>query len=389
MGWSKLCRSERCRRTRPPRPVHGEQRLLQRSVTSLVMQITDYPKVISPLDFSVPGVTPTAFRTGSTACRVGAPDRRTHGGPRATWTGLVASVSGVTNGRSRAACGSVRRPWNAVVAHCRTDPGRYGRRARGGGTDRDGTVITLKRQSRHPQISAGDVSGNLLVDRRSCSRFGMRRRPGTTSAPAVGARRCHQFQLRTMRSFLSSGPVRSGRRSGSPVPVAHCGSFRSKGLFAASGLTSSSCALPFLPVAGDSWCRRSPVPVAHRAVRLLDGQVGRDHQFQLRIAASSSGSGRVESAPGGLRGVLGRRHAAGGMRVPPRGAPEGLGASPDVGSTVINETGRGIGPPPPSCVRVTGDTSVVARLRSADQGDEPRMNGRGVLEVRGCATVTA
>src|SRR6185312_15191148 len=71
------------------------------------MQITDYPKVISPLDFSVPGVTPTAFRTGSTACRVGAPDRRTHGGPRATWTGLVASVSGVTNGRSRAACGSV------------------------------------------------------------------------------------------------------------------------------------------------------------------------------------------------------------------------------------------------------------------------------------------
>ena len=368
MGWSKSCRSERCRQTRPPRPVHGEQRLLQRSVTTAVMQITDYARVISALDFSVPSVTRTAFRTGSTACRVGAPDRRTHGGPRATWTGLVASVSGVTNGRSRAACGSVRRPWNAVVAHCRTDPGRCGGRARGGGTDRDGTVITLKRQSRHPRASTGGMSGNLLVDRRSCSGSETRRRPGTTSAPAAGTRRCHQFQLRTMRSLpvVGSGPVRSSKR-----------------------VTSSSCALPFLPVAGDSWCRRSPVPVAHRAVRLLDGQVGRDHQFQLRIAASSSGSCRVESAPGGLRGVLGRRHAAGGMRVPPRGAPEGLGASPDVGSTVINETGPGIGLPPPSCVPLAGDTSVVARLRSADQGDEPRMNGRGVLEVRGCATVTA
>jgi len=247
MGWSKSCRLVRCMRPRPPRPVHGEQRLLQRSVTTAVMQITDYATVISVLDFSVPSVTRTAFRTGSTACRVGAPDQRTHGGPRATWTGLVASVSGVTNGRSRAACGSVRRPWNAVVAHCRTDPGRCGGRARGGGTDRDGTVITLKRQSRHPRASTGGMSGNLLVDRRSCSGSGTRRRPGTTSAPAAGTRRCHQFQLRTMRSLpvVGSGPVRSSKR-----------------------VTSSSCALPFLPLEGPLRCRRA-------------------HQFQLRTAVPS------------------------------------------------------------------------------------------------------
>ena len=289
MGWSKSCRSERCRRTRPPRPVHGEQRLLQRSVTSLVMQITDYPKVISPLDFSVPGVTPTAFRTGSTACRVGAPDRRTHGGPRATWTGLVASVSGVTNGRSRAACGSVRRPWNAVVAHCRTDPGRYGRRARGGGTDRDGTVITLKRQSRHPQISAGDVSGNLLVDRRACSRFGMRRRPGTTSAPAAGTRRSHQFQLRTVHSFLSSGPVRSSKR-----------------------VTSSSCALPFLPLEGPLRCRRAHQFQLRTAVPSCCGAIrgAAVHRFRLRTAPSVRSMGQVgrvtSSSCASLPPLLGR-----------------------------------------------------------------------------------
>ena len=247
MGWSKSCRSERCRRTRPPRPVHGEQRLLQRSVTTAVMQITDYATVISVLDFSVPSVTRTAFRTGSTACRVGAPDRRTHGGPRATWTGLVASVSGVTNGRSRAACGSVRRPWNAVVAHCRTDPGRYGRRARGGGTDRDGTVITLKRQSRHPRVShrrhVREPAGRPLY----VLRFGNEAPAGDDVAPAAGTRRCHQFQLRTMRSLpvVGSGPVRSSKR-----------------------VTSSSCALPFLPLEGPLRCRRA-------------------HQFQLRTAVPS------------------------------------------------------------------------------------------------------
>src|SRR5690349_17914863 len=197
MGWSRSCRSERCERTRPPRPVHGEQRLLQRSVTTGVMHITDYPTVMSALNFSVPRVTRTAFRTGSTACRVEASDRRTHGGPPATWSGLVAPVPDVTNGRSRAECGSVRRPWNTVVAHCRVDPERCGRLARGDGADCDGTVITLKRQSRHPQVSADDVSGNLLVDQRSSFRFGNEAPTGDDVGP--GRRR---------------SPL-------SPVPVAH------------------------------------------------------------------------------------------------------------------------------------------------------------------------
>jgi hypothetical protein len=90
-------------------------------------------------------------------------------------------------------------------------------------------------------------------------------------------------------------------------------------------VTSSSCARLFLPR------------------RRFSGLGG--HQFQLRIAASF-----LAGASGGL--VLPGPHCA---------------------------------PAPP----VTGDTSVGARLRSADRGDEPRMNGRAVLEVRGCATVTA
>ncbi len=90
-------------------------------------------------------------------------------------------------------------------------------------------------------------------------------------------------------------------------------------------VTSSSCAQLFLPRRRVLRTRRSPVPVAHR--RLLPGRCGR---------------GAREHGP----------HCA---------------------------------PAPP----VTGDTSVGAPLRSADRGDEPRMNGRAVLEVRGCATVTA
>src|SRR3954447_2155336 len=91
---------------------------------------------------------------------------------------------------------------------------------------------------------------------------------------------------------------------------------------------------------------RSPVPVAHGCSFRVVGFSGLGgHQFQLRIAASL-----LAGASGGL--VLTGPHCA---------------------------------PAPP----VTGDTSVGARLRSADRGDEPRMNGRAVLEVRGCATVTA
>ena len=316
MGWSKLCRSERCRRTRPPRPVHGEQRLLQRSVTTAVMQITDYATVISVLDFSVPSVTRTAFRTGSTACRVGAPDQRTHGGPRATWTGLVASVSGVTNGRSRAACGSVRRPWNAVVAHCRTDPGRCGGRARGGGTDRDGTVITLKRQSRHPRVS---------------HRRHVREPAGRPP-----------FVLRFGNEAPAGDDVGPGRRHSplSPVPVAHdalltCRRVRSGPVVEAGHQFQLRTAVPSarralrcvrthqfqLRTAVPSCCGAIRGAAVHRfrlrtapSVRST-GRVGRGHQFQLRIAASSSGSGSSGKRPGLASGRFGttsrgRRHAS-------------------------------------------------------------------------------
>src|SRR6476469_6126827 len=100
-----MCRSERCKRTQPPRLVHGEQRRLQRSVTRAVMQITDYPTVYSALDISVPHMMPTAFRAVSTARRLGGSDGRIPGNPRATSALLVARSAAVTPGTSRVAVG--------------------------------------------------------------------------------------------------------------------------------------------------------------------------------------------------------------------------------------------------------------------------------------------
>src|SRR4026208_1734109 len=105
-----MCRSERCKRTQPPRHVHGEQRQLLRSVTQSVMQITDYPAVYSALDISVPHMMPTLFRAVSTARRLGGSDGRMPGNPRATSALLVARSAGVTPGTPRVAVGWPRGP---------------------------------------------------------------------------------------------------------------------------------------------------------------------------------------------------------------------------------------------------------------------------------------
>jgi hypothetical protein len=183
-----------------------------------------------------------------------------------------------------------------------------------------------------------------------------------------------------------------------------------------AAVTSSSCArcAPFLrtPLTPVS-CLRLPVPVAHgRSLpfALLFGaavtssscasrapSAGRvgwtpGHQFQLRIACLLPGSGRVERAWSGLRGVSGRRHAAGGMDRAPCCGPEGSDPSPvwgQYGDHCRNRAAHRLSPPFLLATPVTRDTSVATRLRSADQGDEPRMNGRRVEEVRGYAAVTA
>jgi hypothetical protein len=230
--------------------------------------------------------------------------------------------------------------------------------------------------------------------------------------PRARHRLGHQFQLRT--AVPLGRRVRTCRSS--PVPVAHCRSFRSLG----PGNRGRTCRWSPVPVAhcrsflfvaipdgrghqfqlrierSFRWScgvgRWSPVPVAHRALLPLGASRGHlGHQFQLRIGRLLPWSGRVECQGGRRRGVSGRRHAVGGMQEPPPDEPEGARPSPVVGSTVIT-AGTGLRnplSPPPSAPPVTGDTSVVARLRSADQRDEPRMNGRGVLEVRGCVAVTA
>ena len=79
------------------------------------------------------------------------------------------------------------------------------------------------------------------------------------------------------------------------------------------------------------------------------------------------------------------------MQKPPKGEPEGSDPSPVGGSTVINAgTGLRIGShrlflAPPSLVTPAWGRGYDPPTRE----DEPRMNGRGAREVRGCAAVTA
>ena len=136
--------------------------------------------------------------------------------------------------------------------------------------------------------------------------------------------------------------------------------------------------------------RPSPVPVAHfplpsrdlptrhRAAagipfhRLFRAR-SETHQFQLRMATSCPS---VVGGPGS-RGRAGRE----------------VSIRPSAGCTVIICRARVASAAPPSArssrAPPSSDTSVVTRLRSAGRGDEPRMNGQAVNEVRGCAAVTA
>ena len=185
---------------------------------------------------------------------------------------LVARSAGVTPGTSPSGGREVR---SEGVRYYSVDLGRVQRGGRDNDADRDVTVIPVI-PGRRPHQGRCRGAGHHGRPPRG------RRRgpgPGTASPPGVGTLG-HQFQLRMARSFPLSGRC---RRAGSPVPVAHCRSSRSQGFLEVSVVTSSSCALPFLPgrrgfsdvaavtvtavlpfAFARGFARRSPGPVAHR-----------------------------------------------------------------------------------------------------------------------------
>jgi hypothetical protein len=162
------------------------------------------------------------------------------------------------------------------VTYYSVDLGRAKRGGRDNDADRDVTVIPVI-PGRRPHQGRCRGAGHHRAGRRRGRRRGPG--PGTASPPGAGTLG-HQFQLRMAHSSPYRGRC---RRVGSPVPVTHCRSSRSQGLLEVSVVTSSSCALPFLPsrrgisdvaaVAGSrcaavrlrGFARRSPGPVAHRA----------------------------------------------------------------------------------------------------------------------------
>ncbi len=147
------------------------------------------------------------------------------------------------------------------------------------------------------------------------------------SSVVRGRAAAHQFQLRIGRS----SPIAGAGPSASPAPAAR--SLRAAPGPTGTGITSSSCA--------------SGAP-----------------------SGRARGGSRPSAAEGG-RYVRRRRSRS----------RDGYGdrlSDPDViGCTALL-------PGSPS-----GAVGVIARLPCAERGDEPRMNGRVVGEVRGCAAVTA
>ena len=331
MARERMRRSERCRRTQPPRLVHGEQRPLQHSVTRSVMQITDYrSSYFGPRHFCS---THDAHRI---SCRVNRSSPREvpigacPGNPRATSAYSSPGVSGVTSGTSASRSGGREARTRRHVLL-----GRSGRRNCG----RDTTPIVMHR---HP----GDTwrrrtRGDIVVRHHQAGRPARRLRPGTAS-PRVPA--C---------SVTSSS---SSCRPSSPCRVA------------SSARTSSSCALPFLSVAGFLEVSVSPVPVAHGvpsgwrafdvAVTVPAGsllaRLG-GHQVQLRIATSFAGGDGPECAT---------RLSA--VRV------DGDHSDPGCASSAASFLRL-----PPVV------TPASSRGYDPLTGDEPRMNGRAVLRGTG------
>ena len=177
-----------------------------------------------------------------------------------------------------------------------------------------------------------------------------------TVIPVIPGRRSHQGRCRgaghhrlghPRRARPGDGVAPGCRHARSPVPVAHGALLPLVGSLSSSRVTSSSCALPFLSVAGVS-----------RGVRR--------HQFQLRTAVPSwlqgpFGRGRSHEFPLCCRSPSRVVCAAGHqvqlriaylLREPPGDGPEGLYASRAVaGSTVITpgNRGRASALPPPPC----------------------------------------
>ncbi len=234
--------------------------------------------------------------------------------------------------RRRRAAGRLR---DKGVTYYSVDLGRAQRGGRDNDADRDATVIPVI-PGRRPHQGRCRGAGHHRPGRR-----GRRRAAGPRTASPPGAGTLgHQFQLRMARSFPLSGRC---RRAGSPVPVAHCRSSRSQGFLEVSVVTSSSCALPFLPG------RRGISDVA-----AATGSRCAAVRLRARVCAAVTRSSCASRTSFRNRREMGRKALA--------------RLSAVAGSTVITP-GAGAAhrlsrllPAPPT----SGDTSVVTRLRSAD-----------------------
>lgn len=291
----------------------------------------------------------TAIRTRSTARRAERSARRRWSRGHATGGRLGAHPRGVTPARSPGAS-------EACAAATRMCPHRVRRSSCGWCDVREGSSESIVMPPSSPRNLGGATAS------------GPGGPQGAPRRPPTPARRDPTSVLRRRSGeFFRARPD-----AFSPVPVAHrplLSRHRSRGRSATAEIAFGG--VPENRVAPAS--RIAPIGV---------------HQFQLRIAASFP-VGRRRAVPSPVVGGCGP------------GAREGrrVSISPPAGGSVIicRPWWASAAPPssglPPGFLPVpgprSGDTSVVTRLLSAQRGVEPRMNGRAVDEVRGCAAVTA
>jgi hypothetical protein len=241
------------------------------------------------------------------------------------------------------------------VAGSRRDPAGWVGTGGAGGIDRDGTVTAA--------IPPGSPRRRTVQDRAAAGPAGR-----TSSAP------------------------RRPLPHWSPVPVSHFTSL------------SAQCRRHSAKAAG-----RSPVPVAHGTIpscRCIYGRYRVAHRIRLRTAhsslvvrscdirarptpsARSRSSGACEERSRRVRSHIPARAADATAQTRARCATVGRVGDARCGDRLTDPGSHRctalLSSSPPA-----GDTSVVTRLPSAAQGVEPRMNGRAVEEVRGCAAVTA
>jgi hypothetical protein len=245
MTLEKIRRSERYKRTQPPRLVHAVQRKVQLSVTGPVMQITKVDAFISPLDISPPHMTHAAFASehplvaseGPVGARPGGLGQpRTHsapGGPALLRAGrrdrLGAGPAHGTGPRWRGPVVILRAGWGRGVQVgsivMALSPPRYLQGRHSAGRSRTGPRRARPGGRRRPPGARCRI-GHQFQFRIS--------HPFPLSVVAIPRKRPadHQFQLRTARSL----PV--GVFTGDTASLTGSGCARRTPLWSSSRVTS-------------------------------------------------------------------------------------------------------------------------------------------------------